>query len=185
MFRRLVILLLALMLTLPLGVTAQQPPAIDLFPPAEALGDGWSLVSAADANTNQWPPFERFTAAIYLGPEGGRVLVGRILAGKAVSNASDSWTLASAMFDTYETRFTPDPVSETRLAGTSPVSGCASMRRTDGYDAVIPGIPVGLSLCAAQPVIIMAYASGEVTGVSGHTASDRVVELVLSLEAEN
>lgn len=156
------------------------PPAYaqdELFPPPSALGDDWVATSAQDGATTNWPAFERFTAKIYLGPEGARILVGRI---EPTDDLSDAMELASGMFDVYLERITVDPVSETRLAGMAPVAGCAAMRRVDGYDAVIPAIPVGVSLCQADSgMIVMVYASGMVDDATGHEASDQFLAQML------
>lgn len=147
------------------------------FPSAADIGDDWTATSAQDGSTSQWPAFARFTAKIYVGPGGARILAGRI---EPTDDVSGAMELASGMFDVYLERFTVDPVSETRLAGTAPVDGCAVMRRVDGYDAVIPGIPVGLSLCQAESgLIVMVYASGMIDDATGHQASDQFLGLML------
>jgi hypothetical protein len=172
----LVILSLMLVTAAPVAI-AQERAVESLFPDAKALGDGWVASAAQDSDVTQWPAWSRFSARIYVGPEGSRALVGRMEPSGDVPAALE---LASGMFDEYLGRFTVDPVSENRLAGTAPVDGCVSMRRVDGYDAVVPSIPVGLSLCQAEGgVIVMTYASGGPGDAPGHELSDHLLGLVL------
>jgi hypothetical protein len=149
----------------------------EFFPLAADIGDDWTATSAEDGSTSQWPAFARFTAKSYVGPEGARILVGRI---EPTDDVSSAMELASGMFDVYLERFTVDPVSETRLAGMEPVDGCAAMRRVDGYDAVIPAIPVGMSLCQAESgIIVLVYVSGKIDDATEHQASDQFLAQML------
>lgn len=173
------LMILGLVLACSVSVAgAQQRPVEELFPDAGLLGDGWVAGTAQDADVTQWPAWSRFSARVYVGPEGSRALVGRMEPSGDMDAAMD---LASQMFDVYLERFTVDPVSETHLAGAAPVAGCVSMRRVDGHDTVIPSIPAGLSLCQAEAGdIVMTYASGGSPDHTGHEQSDHLMELVLA-----
>lgn len=173
------LLILSLLLETSVSASSAQERAVaTLFPGAAALGAGWVASDAQDADVAPWPAWSRFSGRIYLGPEGARALVGRI---EPSGDTAAAMTLASGMFDDYLSRVTVDPVSESRLAGIAPVAGCVAMRRVDGYDAVVPSLSAGISLCQAESGVIMfAYASGEPSDLAGHELSDHLLSLVLA-----
>ncbi len=182
--RPLIVLFAALVLSGPIAVVAQEIPSPDLFPGASDLGDDWVLISARDADDAylaDHPSFDRLSIATYLGPSGGRVVTARVRVKEGPSATRESWDNANQSFDQYLITFKADYSSEARLETEPLVNGCATMRRLDGADSVIPAVPVGLSLCAADPnAIVFAYVSGSVDGLTGHAASDHVIELVLA-----
>jgi hypothetical protein len=164
---------------MPLAALAQEAPA-EVVPEAAAFGDGWRLVTAEDGPTDQWPPFRRFTAAVYFGPDGSRVLVGVIAVAPGAVEDRSAWTLANGMLQEYRGRIAPDAGSDELV---NDVAGCSNLQRLSGGDLVIPSAPVGLSLCEAGERIVLAYVSGELSGLSGKAASDRVVEAALGVSA--
>jgi hypothetical protein len=169
------------LLITPLGVLAQEPSPHDLFPAPDELGSGWKLLSAADIPPSDTSAIEQLSEAIYVGPEGNRatVLMSRVAEGPAATRKA--WEFMGQSFENFRMAFDADYSSERDLEEQPFVDGCADMRRMDGADKVIPALLVGVSLCAADPdTLVLAYVSGEVDGLSGHAASDRVVELVLA-----
>ena len=95
--------------------------------------------------------------------------------------ARDAWELGNQTFNNFLPTFTVSYPSESRLADTPLVTTCADMRRIEGEDIVLKGLPVGMSLCAADPdEIIFVYTSGAIDGASGAAAADRIIALMLA-----
>ena len=178
---RVLAIVVAAVLALPTSLAAQDTPVADLFPSAARIGLAWNSAGAADAALTEYPMLERFAGSAYWGPNGARVLIGYLRVAEGPAATRDAWELASATVDDYRRTFVVDYTAEATLAGAPPVAGCAEMRRSEGTDPVFTFLPVGVSLCAADPdVIVVAYVSGKVGNLMGSAASDRIVELVLA-----
>lgn len=157
--------------------------AEEMLPTAESLGDGWVQVSAATP-TELAPAFRDAATATYGGPEGARVRISVLVVAEGMTAIRDSWELANEYFESYrsEINYGYDVSREQDLETRALPAGCADARRTFGTDQALGEVfPIGLTLCAADPAgLLLVYASGEVGGLTGHAASDRVVELALS-----
>ena len=183
--RRWFMILVAGLLFIPVVATAQQPPAQDLFPTTEQLGEGWELQSAADIEPSDTSAIERLSEASYLGPKGSRVymLLAQVQDGPAAVRTS--WELMGASFEALRLDFDANYSSERELEELPGVDGCADMRRMTGKDGIVSEMQVAVSLCAADPdVLLLVYVSGEVNGLTGYQASDALVALVLNQAAE-
>ncbi len=178
---RLIAAALTIFLMAPVAVSAQE---IDVLPPTYVLEGDWVLqppsITPSDPSA-----ITQLVKGVYLGPKGSRVTVlfARVHEGAAAIRTS--WDLINADFDKARGTFEGEFGIEDDLAEIPVVVGCAEMRRTSGVDRAIPDIAVGVSLCAADPdVLVLVYVSGEVNGFSGHQVSDAVVTQVLNQAAE-
>jgi hypothetical protein len=164
----------------------QDQTALDRLPSTESIGPGWSVLTAdAAAVTDLASAFRDLATANYGGPNGARAYVVVLLVAEGMTAVRDAWELSNGYFDNYRLNTDYEFDSEESLEGRPLPEGCADARRTFGTDEVLGEVfPVGISLCAADPdMIILAYASGEVDGQTGYLASDRLVELVLEHRA--
>lgn len=181
MFRLITAAMLSLFLAIPTATLAQDVAPEDLLPPSGSLQGDWTL-QATNITPSDPSAIAQLAQGIYLGPEGSRatVLVGRIHEGPAA--ARTAWDLFGNSFDGIRVGFDADYGSERDLANlVADVPGCADMRRMNGTEEVISDIPVGVSLCAADPdLMVLVYASGTVNGRTGHQASDALVALALN-----
>lgn len=158
-----------------------------MIPEASDLGPGWSLIDDATITTDLAEPLRDAANAQFGGPNGARAHVAVLLMDEGMSAVRDSWELANGIFDNYGATFDDDFDSdrEDQVANNPLPAGCADARRTFGTDEFFAdAFEVGITLCAADPdAIVLAYASGEVNGLSGWQASDALVALVLSQTA--
>ncbi|MBA2596340.1 MAG: hypothetical protein H0V00_06905 [Chloroflexia bacterium] len=174
----------SLILPNAIGVVAQESPqdspAAQLLPDPSDLGAGWTLHSGALEDAGGNPSFTSLSGAAYVGPNGGRVFTVVFLVAEGPAAAREAWQFANTVFDEARLLFAVDYADEQSLKGSSALAGCADMRRTDGTEKMFPLMAVGLTLCVADPdLIVLAYVSGEINGLTGIAASDRVVEIVL------
>jgi hypothetical protein len=165
---------LVTLLAMPWSAAAQAPPLDVLIPRAAAIGDDWQLLDAADLDPVRWAAFRRYATAAYVGPHGARTRVELIHVGEGEGTKLAAWTAANRMFDEIRVQFSA------RANDAVAPPGCAKGRHAAGADAMIPALPVGLVLCAADPdVIVLVYVSGPVGSRIGAEAADHVLELVL------
>ena len=173
---------LLLMLLVPLVASAQteEIPKLD---PAQLTGD-WVVLSEVSADATELT--EGYTAKwlAYLGgPAGARVEVVVVRVEDSPAAIRGSWEGVNELFDNLRVEFDADYASERDLQDRAGPTECSDLRRMEGTDALASPIPIGVTLCAADPdLIVLATASGEVNGLSGYRASDAVVELILRHE---
>lgn len=162
---------------------AQGRSANALLPAAESLGAGWVQLSTEDPAELD-PAFRDAVTAIYGGPEGARVRISVFVVADGQTADRDSWERANEDFDSYRVGINDgdDGASEQDIDARALPAGCADARRSSGTDLALgESFPVGLTLCDAVPGgLFLVYASGEVGGLTGHAASDQVVELAVS-----
>jgi hypothetical protein len=190
----LVILMLALVALHALPTAAQASPdtgrdtsTIDpaagaFLPPAQVLGPDWTLVSTSPLDL----PAETFRAgayAVYTGPAGARILAAAMLVTDARVAVRRSWEDAADLYHHYSGELKYDSDRDDVLDRLPPPPGCVEARRIDGTARQLgleTGIPMGLTLCAADPdVILLTVVSGAVNSLSGYEASDAVASLML------
>jgi len=94
-----------------------------------------------------------------------------------------SWEEASNLYRKYSGELEYDPDRDEILDRQPLPAGCIEAKRIDGTARQLgldTGIPMGLTLCAADPdVIVLVVVSGAVGPLSGYEASDAVASLML------
>ncbi len=154
-----------------------------MIPAAEAFGARWALLHQEPAVEDLNAAFRDAGYAVYGGPEGARVVVSVFLVAEGMTAIRDSWEIGNNAFDSYrsEIDYAYQSSRERDLAERAAPEGCADTRRIYGVDTIgLATFPVGITLCAADPeVMVLAYASGTVAGLTGYEASDAVVAAVL------
>lgn len=155
----------------------------DLFIAVDQLGEGWTLVTTTGLEFDA-DVFTAGSVAIYTGPGGARVLAVALLVTQERVAIRRSWEAADGLFDNYsgELAYLSGRVEE--LNGEPPPSGCVEAKRIDGTAkqlGIDTGIPLGITLCAADPdVIVLVAASGNVLDLTGFAASDAIVSMMLA-----
>ncbi|MDP9366153.1 MAG: hypothetical protein M3Q10_18360 [Chloroflexota bacterium] len=144
---------------------------------------GWFVVSGSAfdlADLSQAPYLRAGGSRVYGGPEGSRVAVIVMVTEDSGAAARNSWQIGNDLFDELRSSFDWGFGSERELDAQPAPIGCADMRRVEGEDDALASIPVAVSLCAADPnVIVLAYVSGSWNGQEGYRAADAVVATVL------
>ena len=189
--------LLLLVLLVPLGLVRALPvvgqdtpgvadPTAAYLPAPATLGDGWSLVRTGGLAL----PTELFragTLGVFTGPAGARILTGVMLATDSRVAVRRSWEEATDLFHKYSGELAYDPDRDDILDRLPPPAGCVEAKRIDGTARQLgldTGIPMGLTLCAAEPdVILLVLVSGSVFSLTGYEASDAVASLMLNAAA--
>ena len=155
--------------------------ALALLPRPETLGQGWTLLDTPGFGGLSPAAFRDGANAIYGGPDGARVLITVLLVAEGRPAIRESWVLANSTIDNYRTQLDAPIGDVGDLDRVPPPAGCAQVRRVVGRDRVFDAFPVGMTLCAADPdVIVLAVASGDVAGLSGYQASDFAVSITLA-----
>jgi hypothetical protein len=161
---------------------APDPAAAADLPPAAAFGPDWSLVHTGN------PPlspevFRGGALGVYAGPAGARVLAVVMLVTDSRVAVRRSWEEATDLFHQYSGELTYDRERSDVLDRLPPPPGCVEAKRIDGTARQLgldTGIPMGLTLCAADPdVVLLVVASGPVGALTGYEASDAVASLIL------
>jgi hypothetical protein len=184
MIRLITATVLTLCLLVSVNAGAQDITTGDILPPVSAFPKDWTLQSVSFTQPDP-SAIAQLSSGTYLGPTGSRATVLIVHAQDGPLAAQKSQRLMARAFDDARETFEAKYGVERDLAEMPVVSGCAEMRRAAGADTMIPGIAVGLSLCAANPTtLVLTYVSGELNGLSGYEASDALVALVLNSAAE-
>lgn len=177
-------LIFCLLLSPPVFVLAQgaDVPRVAL----SQLEGEWVILDETSGTATATDAEALAASAMYLGgPEGARATVVTLRVADSPASVRRLWDQSNELFDDLRVEFEADYSSERELAEFSGPSGCTDARRMTGTDSIATIIPVGVTLCAADPdLIVLAYASGEVNGLTGFRASDALVELVLRQDAE-
>lgn len=94
-----------------------------------------------------------------------------------------SWEEASDLYHKYSGELEYDSDRDDMLDRLPLPAGCIEAKRIDGTARQLGldiGIPMGLTLCAADPdVIVLTVVSGSVGSLTRHDASDAVASLML------
>lgn len=174
--------LFALGLVAP-AATAQES-ASDYLPDAEAIGSGWTQLADLPAVDELDASFTDAAYGIYGGPDGARAVVNVFVVAEGMTAIRQSWEIGNSIFDSYRTEvdYGFQIRREDELADLPLPDGCSDARRLYAADSLgFQRFPVGLTLCAADPnVIVFVYASGEVLGETESAASDAIAGLVLT-----
>ena len=170
-------------LAMALPVKAQEAPA-EMLPDASAIGSGWAQIAALPAVENLDPSFSDAATGVYGGPNGARAVITIFTVAEGMTAIRQSWEVANDSFDFYRQNvdYGYQISREEELASQPLPEGCADARRIYAVDNLgVQQFPVGITLCAADPnVIILAYASGEIDGLTANEASDAITALTLS-----
>jgi hypothetical protein len=188
--RPLLLVTLVLLASVPMPSAAAQDAAADpsaaYLPPATILGDGWALASTGGLDL----PTDLFrvgTLGVYTGPAGARILAAVMLVTDSRVAVRRSWEEAAKLFHKYSGELAYDPDRDDILDRLPLPAGCAEARRIDGTARQLgldTGIPMGLTLCAADPdVILLVVVSGPLGPLTGYEASDAVASLMLGAAA--
>jgi len=183
---RMALLILILLAALaPVFGSAQDDnkAAVALLPGPETFGDGWVLLSNSPPE-DRLPAFRAATLGTYGGPAGTRILLDVLLVAEGMTAVRESWERINDYLQGYETRMELefDFQRDQELDAMAPPSGCADARRVEGNERIGGNVfPVGVTLCAADPdILLVAAVSGEFDGLSGIEASDAVIETTLA-----
>lgn len=181
------LLVLLLLSTVAAPVAAQTESltgsAAELLPAAGAFGQGWSVTRAAALEVDP-ALFREAAVAIHAGPGGTRALVAVMLVTKDRVAVRRAWEAAVSIYDNYSGELEYVTGRDDELAEEPPPAGCVEAKRIDGTArqlGIDTGIPMGVTLCAADPdVIVLTVASGAVLGLTGYDASDAIASLVVT-----
>jgi hypothetical protein len=187
--RRLLLLIVLIPVALVRGLpaAAQEAPSVAdptaaYLPAPAALGDGWSLVRTGSLAL----PTEMFRAGnlgVFVGPAGARILAAVMLVTESRVAVRRSWEGATDLFRKYSGELAYDSDRDDILDRLPPPSGCVEAKRIDGTARQLgldTGIPMGITLCAAEPdVILLVLVSGAVHSLTGYEASDAIASLML------
>jgi hypothetical protein len=185
---RVLIAMLALFALLAGPVSAKEDPPSDpdaaaLLPGASAVGDGWQLVYTGGLELSP-ESFRGGAVGTYTGPAGARVVLAVMLVTDSRVAVRRSWEEANELYRRYGGELRYEDERDEILDRMPLPPGCAEAKRIDGVArqlGLTTGIPMGLTLCAADPdLILLAIVTGEVGGLTGYEASDAIAALVLS-----
>jgi hypothetical protein len=186
--------LLLLMILIPLRVggtirtvaafdeSDADPAALSFLPKAQAFGPEWELVHT-DRLDLAVDAFRGGALGVFTGPAGSRILIAVMLVTDSRVAVRRSWEEASALFHHYSGELAYDSERGDVLDRLPPPEGCVEAKRIDGVARQLglsTGIPMGLTLCAADPdVILLVVASGNLHTLVGYAFSDAVASLML------
>lgn len=184
----LISLLPALCLALMPGwVAAADPPvpdpaAIAYLPDPAVLGAGWTAVQTTGLDLTA-DTFKGGALGVFVGPAGARVLAAVMVVSDTRVVVRRSWEEALDLFRNYSGELEYETDRDDHLASLPPPPGCIEAKRIDGTARQLgldTGIPMGLTLCAADPdLILLIVVSGAVESLTGFDASDAVASLML------
>jgi hypothetical protein len=126
--------------------------------------------------------FRDGAVAVLAGPGGARVVAAAMLVTRERVATRRSWEAAMTLYDNYSGELEYLPGRDDELDTIPPPSGCVEAKRIDGTArqlGIDTGIPMGITLCAAEPdIVVLAVASGSVLELSGYAASDAIASLL-------
>jgi hypothetical protein len=164
---------------------APTPPSLAAtayLPDPAALGDGWQTVRTARLDLPS-EAFREGAVGVYVGPDGARVMAVIMLATQSRVAVRRSWEEAAKLFAKHAGELAAARNRSAELDALPPPAGCVEAKRIDGSARQLridTGIPMGITLCATDPdVIVLVVASGVVGDLTGHQASDAVASLLL------
>jgi hypothetical protein len=161
---------------------ASSNPARTFLLDAVSLGEGWSSVVNEPLDVTP-EEFRAGAIGVLIGPAGARVLAVAMLVTDERVAVRRSWEEASDLYHKYSGELEYDSDRDEILDRLPLPAGCIEAKRIDGTARQLgldTGIPMGLTLCAADPdVIVLTVVSGGLGSLSGHDASDAVASLML------
>jgi hypothetical protein len=132
----------------------------------------WGMTMAPDV-------FREGAVGIYGGPNGARVVAVTLLLTDTRVAVRRGWENATQLFNNYSYQLDYDYNKIALWDALPPPAGCAEAKRFEGVARDF-GFPTGITLCAADPdLIIVAVASGLVNDRTGYEASDAVVKAIV------
>jgi hypothetical protein len=169
------------------GARAQDEPASGdaarYFPPIEPFGEGWQVVRSAGLEVDP-DVFRTGGVTVLTGPDGARVVAAVLLVTRDRVAVRRSWEAADNLYDNFGGELAYLSGREQELDGDPPPPGCVEAKRIDGTAkqlGIDTGIPLGITMCAAEPdVIVIAVASGAMLDATGYAASDAIVALMVA-----
>lgn len=167
--------------TPPMDISTNQV-LIDVIPDVDAFGEGWSSVMVAPLDL----PADTFRAGamgVLTGPDGARVMSVAMLVTDQRIAVRRSWEAANDLFRKYSGELEYESDRDEILDRQPLPAGCLEAKRIDGTARQLgldTTIPMGLTLCAADPdLIVLAVVSGGIGPLAGYQASDAVASLML------
>lgn len=167
------------------GWAATEQAISTLLPDPATFGDGWMT---AQSSALQLPTeaFREGVSAVYAGPAGARVILLVMRETTEHVAVRRSWEEALTLFERAGRETARNRNQDEYLATLPPPQGCLEAKRLEGTVKSLgldTGIPTGITLCAADPgLILLVAASGTVLGATGHAAADAIVEHILSTQ---
>lgn len=156
------------------------------LPTAEQIGAGWAVTRSAALEVDT-DVFRDGAVAVLAGPDGARVVAAAMLVTQDRVAIRRSWEAAMALYDNYSGELAYLPGRDDELDTVPPPAGCVEAKRIDGTArqlGIDTGIPMGVTLCAADPdLILLAVASGPVLERTGFEASDAIASLQIGASA--
>jgi hypothetical protein len=124
--------------------------------------------------------FREGAVGVYGGPNGARVVAVTLLLTDTRVAVRRGWENATQLFTSYGYQLDYDYDQMGLWDALPPPAGCAEAKRFEGVARDF-GFPTGITLCAADPdLIVVAVASGLVDDRTGYEGSDAVVEAVIA-----
>jgi hypothetical protein len=173
-------------------LAAQETPvppsgeAGQFLPGPSAFGDGWSQARSAalDVDTDV---FRDGAVSSLTGPAGARLVLVVLLVTRDRVAVRRSWESALKIYDNYSGELEHLAGRDDELNSVPPPPGCVEAKRIDGTAkqlGIDTGIPMGITLCAADPdIVVIAVASGMVGGKTGFEASDAIASSMVAPSA--
>lgn len=163
------------------GTPLVHPPAAgSLLPPPAALGPDWTLIAASHSDTSS-EGLASMASAMYGGSAGSRVFARIFIVAPGPAAASQSSITANDAFAGLRGLVRERPASGGSALDDQPKpAGCSDAQPVEGQDANFPDFPAGITLCAADPdLIVLVGVFGSFGGLSGVQASDAVLDTIV------
>lgn len=156
------------------------------LPDAASFGAGWAAVRTTALKVDTGV-FREGAVAVLTGPDGARAVAAVMLVTQERVAVRRSWESAMSLYDNYSGELAYLSGRDDELDTVPPPPGCVEAKRIDGTARQLGidlGIPMGITLCAAEPdVIVLAVVSGTMLGLSGYEASDALASLMVTAAA--
>jgi hypothetical protein len=157
------------------------------LPDPSLLGEGWIVSEVISPDSIEQygftmtpDVFSEGAAAIYLGPEGSRVLVVNLLVSSNRTAIRAAWDDASELLQAVSRPINTDYTRDQELETMPPAEGCLESKRVEGRETFFR-LPAGATLCAVDDErLLLAVAYGSVGGVIGVAASDGIVTQIVA-----
>jgi hypothetical protein len=157
------------------------------LPVADQFGPDWSVARTAPLEVDT-DVFRDGAVVVLSGPNGARVIAVAMLVTQERVAIRRSWEAAMSLYDNYSGELEYLAGRDDELDTAPPPEGCVEAKRIDGTArqlGIDTGIPMGVTLCAAEPdLIVLAVASGTVFGLIGFEASDAIAALLTSARSD-
>lgn len=156
------------------------------LPAATVFGEGWTQAEIISPDsierygfTMSPDVFREGAAGIYLGPNGGRMLVVNLLVSDNRVAIRASWDDASDLLGSLTRPFETDYSRDQALETMAPPEGCLEAKRAEGRESVYR-LPAGATLCAADDeTLMLVVVYGSYSDMPGVAASDSIVSRIV------